>query len=131
MSHSKSTRETLHRRSFFGRLDCEAVLNPISGQVFDEGHDESGVVHSAVWHDDDWLDDRIRLATNSGNLIFSQVTRTTHEVSSYSPNFRHYANVKTLNYDRFNEHQRVFTGECVALFSYSRAFGDGSRNFEP
>ncbi|GFW84491.1 uncharacterized protein TNCV_212951 [Trichonephila clavipes] len=47
---------------FFGRLDCEAVLNPISGQVFDEGHDESGVVHSAEWHDDDWLDDGIREA---------------------------------------------------------------------
>ncbi|GFS90284.1 hypothetical protein TNCV_508931 [Trichonephila clavipes] len=53
---------TLHRRCFFGRLDCEAVLNPISGHVFDEGHGESGVVRSAEWHDDDWLDNRIREA---------------------------------------------------------------------
>ncbi|GFT78217.1 hypothetical protein TNCV_4335821 [Trichonephila clavipes] len=43
-----------HRRCFFGRLDCEAVLNPISGHVFDEGHGESGVLRSAEWHDDDW-----------------------------------------------------------------------------
>ncbi|GFW97173.1 hypothetical protein TNCV_631781 [Trichonephila clavipes] len=40
------------KRCFFGRLDCEAVLNPISGHVFDEGHGESGVVRSAEWHDD-------------------------------------------------------------------------------
>ncbi|GFX05161.1 hypothetical protein TNCV_1958171 [Trichonephila clavipes] len=48
--------KTLHRHCFFGRLDCEAVLNPISGHVFDEGHGESGVLRSAEWHDDDWLD---------------------------------------------------------------------------
>ncbi|GFU52003.1 hypothetical protein TNCV_862031 [Trichonephila clavipes] len=45
--------KTLHRRCFFGRLDCEAVLNPISGHVFDEGHGESGVLRSAEWHDDE------------------------------------------------------------------------------
>ncbi|GFV71892.1 hypothetical protein TNCV_2458271 [Trichonephila clavipes] len=61
-SSSDASSWTLHRRCFFGRLDCEAVLNPISGHVFDEGHGESGVVRSAEWHDDDWLDDRIREA---------------------------------------------------------------------
>ncbi|GFV50227.1 uncharacterized protein TNCV_621401 [Trichonephila clavipes] len=36
------------------------VLNPILGQVFNEGHDESGVLHSARWHDGDWMVDGIR-----------------------------------------------------------------------
>ncbi|GFS79289.1 hypothetical protein TNCV_4409451 [Trichonephila clavipes] len=60
--HQCLSPQALNRRCFFGRLDCKIVLNPISGQVFDEGHDESGVVHSAEWHDDDWLDDGIREA---------------------------------------------------------------------
>ncbi|GFW52965.1 hypothetical protein TNCV_2899011 [Trichonephila clavipes] len=59
---STRKRSAVRKRCFFGRLDCEAVLNPISGHVFDEGHGESGVLRSAEWHDDDWLDDRIREA---------------------------------------------------------------------
>ncbi|GFT15495.1 uncharacterized protein TNCV_3265031 [Trichonephila clavipes] len=48
--------------AFLGIWTVKTVLNPISGQVFDEGHGESGVLRSAEWHDDDWLDDGIREA---------------------------------------------------------------------
>ncbi|GFT36867.1 uncharacterized protein TNCV_174672 [Trichonephila clavipes] len=48
--------------AFLGFWTVKTVLNPISGQVFDEEHDESGVLRSAEWHDDDWLDDGIREA---------------------------------------------------------------------
>ncbi|GFU91566.1 hypothetical protein TNCV_2543321 [Trichonephila clavipes] len=36
-----------NRRNFLGIWTVKTVLNPISGQVFDAGHDESGVFHSA------------------------------------------------------------------------------------
>ncbi|GFW46528.1 uncharacterized protein TNCV_4812151 [Trichonephila clavipes] len=48
--------------AFLGFWTVRTVLNPISGQVFDEGHDESGVLHSARWHDGDWMVDGIREA---------------------------------------------------------------------
>ncbi|GFX04739.1 hypothetical protein TNCV_2247221 [Trichonephila clavipes] len=40
--------------AFLGFWTVKTVLNPISGQVFDGGHGDSGVLHSARWHDDDW-----------------------------------------------------------------------------
>ncbi|GFX87392.1 transposable element Tc1 transposase [Trichonephila clavipes] len=43
--------------AFLGIWTVKTVLNPISGQVFDVGLDESGVLHSAYWHDGDWLVD--------------------------------------------------------------------------
>ncbi|GFX87862.1 hypothetical protein TNCV_4373271 [Trichonephila clavipes] len=49
------------RRLFFGRLDCNTVLNPLSGS-FDVGLGESGALHSALWHGGDWLVDGIREA---------------------------------------------------------------------
>ncbi|GFX92025.1 uncharacterized protein TNCV_5004891 [Trichonephila clavipes] len=48
--------------AYLGFWTVKTVLNPISGQVFDEGHGESGVLRSAEWHDGDWLDDGIREA---------------------------------------------------------------------
>ncbi|GFT39182.1 uncharacterized protein TNCV_2897061 [Trichonephila clavipes] len=48
--------------AFLGFWTVKTVLNPISGQFFDEGHGESGVLRSAEWHDGDWLDDGIREA---------------------------------------------------------------------
>ncbi|GFT31853.1 uncharacterized protein TNCV_2035801 [Trichonephila clavipes] len=48
--------------AFLGFWTVRTVLNPISGQAFDEGHDESGVLHSANWHDGDWMVDGIREA---------------------------------------------------------------------
>ncbi|GFT54048.1 uncharacterized protein TNCV_154051 [Trichonephila clavipes] len=48
--------------AFLGFWTVKTVLNPISGQVFDEGHVDSGVLHSARWHDGDWLIDGIREA---------------------------------------------------------------------
>ncbi|GFW89000.1 uncharacterized protein TNCV_2684341 [Trichonephila clavipes] len=48
--------------AFLGFWTVRTVLNPISGQVFDEGHGESGVLHSARWHDGDWMIDGIREA---------------------------------------------------------------------
>ncbi|GFU88924.1 hypothetical protein TNCV_4445991 [Trichonephila clavipes] len=36
-----------------GFWTVRTVLNLISGQDFDAGHDESGVLHSARWHDGD------------------------------------------------------------------------------
>ncbi|GFW00083.1 uncharacterized protein TNCV_3568711 [Trichonephila clavipes] len=45
-----------------GFWTVRTVLNPISGQDFDAGHDESGVLHSARWHDGDWMFDGIRKA---------------------------------------------------------------------
>ncbi|GFU58160.1 uncharacterized protein TNCV_696732 [Trichonephila clavipes] len=50
------------RVAFLGFWTVRTVLNPISGQVFDEGHGESGVLHSARWHDGDWMVDGIREA---------------------------------------------------------------------
>ncbi|GFV27758.1 uncharacterized protein TNCV_4169801 [Trichonephila clavipes] len=49
----------MNRRCFLGFWTVRTVLNPISGQVFDEGHGESGVLHSAKWHDCDWMVDGI------------------------------------------------------------------------
>ncbi|GFX53379.1 mariner Mos1 transposase [Trichonephila clavipes] len=48
--------------TFLGFWTVKTVLNPISGQVFDEGHGESGVLHSPRWHDGDWMIDGIREA---------------------------------------------------------------------
>ncbi|GFV20178.1 uncharacterized protein TNCV_4194761 [Trichonephila clavipes] len=48
--------------AFLGFWTVRTVLNPISGQVFDEGHDESGLLHSARWHDGYWMVDGIREA---------------------------------------------------------------------
>ncbi|GFU31883.1 uncharacterized protein TNCV_1111411 [Trichonephila clavipes] len=48
--------------AFLGFWTVRTVLNHISGQVFDEGHGESGVLHSARWHDGDWMIDGIREA---------------------------------------------------------------------
>ncbi|GFX94152.1 uncharacterized protein TNCV_4291971 [Trichonephila clavipes] len=48
--------------AFLGFWTVRTVLNPISGQVFDEGHDESGVLHFARWRDGDWMVDGIREA---------------------------------------------------------------------
>ncbi|GFU56231.1 uncharacterized protein TNCV_712871 [Trichonephila clavipes] len=48
--------------AFLGFWTVRTVLNPISGQVFDEAHGESGVLHSARWHDGDWMIDGIREA---------------------------------------------------------------------
>ncbi|GFX15054.1 uncharacterized protein TNCV_4898211 [Trichonephila clavipes] len=48
--------------AFLGFWTVRTVLNPISGQVFGEGHDESGVLHSARWHDGDWMVDGKREA---------------------------------------------------------------------
>ncbi|GFU57512.1 uncharacterized protein TNCV_3636761 [Trichonephila clavipes] len=48
--------------AFLGFWTVRTVLNPISGQVFDEGHAESGVLHSARWHGGDWMVDGIREA---------------------------------------------------------------------
>ncbi|GFV48240.1 calpain-A [Trichonephila clavipes] len=48
--------------AFLGFWTVKTVLNPISGQVFDEGHGDSGVLLSARWHDGDWLIDGIREA---------------------------------------------------------------------
>ncbi|PRD32527.1 UNVERIFIED_CONTAM: hypothetical protein NCL1_20155 [Trichonephila clavipes] len=48
--------------AFLGFWTVRKVLNPISGQDFDEGHDESDVLHSARWHDGDWVVDGIREA---------------------------------------------------------------------
>ncbi|GFX02800.1 uncharacterized protein TNCV_4437821 [Trichonephila clavipes] len=48
--------------AFLGFWTVRTVLNPISGQVFDEEHGESGVLHSARWHDGDWMIDGIREA---------------------------------------------------------------------
>ncbi|GFV74225.1 uncharacterized protein TNCV_2312231 [Trichonephila clavipes] len=45
-----------------GFWTVRTVLNPISGQDFDAGHDERGVLHSARWHDGDWMFDGIRKA---------------------------------------------------------------------
>ncbi|GFV87371.1 uncharacterized protein TNCV_4033431 [Trichonephila clavipes] len=44
---------------FWGFWTVRTVLNPISGQDFDERHDESGVLHSARWHNGDWMVDGI------------------------------------------------------------------------
>ncbi|GFW96805.1 hypothetical protein TNCV_2159411 [Trichonephila clavipes] len=38
-----------------GFWTVRTVLNPISGQDFDAGHADSGVLQSARWHDGDWL----------------------------------------------------------------------------
>ncbi|GFV30205.1 uncharacterized protein TNCV_96821 [Trichonephila clavipes] len=48
--------------AFLGFWTARTVLKPISGQIFDEGHGESGVLHSARWHDGDWMLDGIREA---------------------------------------------------------------------
>ncbi|GFU91502.1 uncharacterized protein TNCV_2542701 [Trichonephila clavipes] len=48
--------------AFLGFWTVRTVLNPISGQDFDEGPDECGVLHSARWHDGDWMVDGIREA---------------------------------------------------------------------
>ncbi|GFY26727.1 uncharacterized protein TNCV_4374731 [Trichonephila clavipes] len=48
--------------AFLGFYTVGTVLYPISGQVFDEGHGESDVLHSARWHDGDWVVDEIREA---------------------------------------------------------------------
>ncbi|GFX23264.1 uncharacterized protein TNCV_4560461 [Trichonephila clavipes] len=58
----KSLRVAALHVAFLGFWTVKTVLNPISGQFFDEGHGESGVLRSAEWHDDDWLDDGIREA---------------------------------------------------------------------
>ncbi|GFW48512.1 uncharacterized protein TNCV_1110711 [Trichonephila clavipes] len=52
----------LNKRFYLGIWNVKTVLNPISGQVFDAGHDESGVFLSAEWHDGNWLVDGIREA---------------------------------------------------------------------
>ncbi|GFX14182.1 hypothetical protein TNCV_1766761 [Trichonephila clavipes] len=49
-------------RFYLGIWTGKIVLNPISGQVFYAGHDESGGFLSAEWHDGDWLVDGIREA---------------------------------------------------------------------
>ncbi|GFV46827.1 uncharacterized protein TNCV_4856921 [Trichonephila clavipes] len=48
--------------AFLGFWTVRTVINPIYGQVFDEGHGESGVLHSARRHDGDWMIDGIREA---------------------------------------------------------------------
>ncbi|GFW39106.1 uncharacterized protein TNCV_1830971 [Trichonephila clavipes] len=48
--------------AFLSFWTVKTVLNPISGQVFDEGQGDSGVLYSAKWHDGDWLIDGIREA---------------------------------------------------------------------
>ncbi|GFU53688.1 uncharacterized protein TNCV_838001 [Trichonephila clavipes] len=50
------------RRFYLGIWTVKTVLNPISVQVFDAEHDESGFFLSAEWHDGDWLIDGIREA---------------------------------------------------------------------
>ncbi|GFV26221.1 uncharacterized protein TNCV_3150211 [Trichonephila clavipes] len=57
------TTNSEHRRFYLDICTVKTVLNPISGQVFDAGHNESGVFLSAEWHDGDWLVDGIREAT--------------------------------------------------------------------
>ncbi|GFW58352.1 uncharacterized protein TNCV_2635261 [Trichonephila clavipes] len=60
--NGKATASTREGVAFLGFWTVRTILNPISGQDFDEGHDESGVLHSARWHDDDWMIDGIREA---------------------------------------------------------------------
>ncbi|GFV36034.1 uncharacterized protein TNCV_2867921 [Trichonephila clavipes] len=48
--------------AFLGFWTVRTVLNPISGQVIDEGYGESGVLHSARWHGGDWMVGGIREA---------------------------------------------------------------------
>ncbi|GFU77191.1 hypothetical protein TNCV_4895111 [Trichonephila clavipes] len=52
-----------NRRCFLGLWDYtlrSSALNPLSGQVFDKGAwRECGVLHSARWHDGDWMIDEI------------------------------------------------------------------------
>ncbi|GFV37995.1 uncharacterized protein TNCV_3626151 [Trichonephila clavipes] len=49
----------MNRRFYLGIWTVKTVLNPITGQVFDSGHDKSEVFLSAEWHDGDWLVDEI------------------------------------------------------------------------
>ncbi|GFX90196.1 uncharacterized protein TNCV_2449711 [Trichonephila clavipes] len=53
---------SMNRRFYLGIWTVKTVLNPISGQVLDVEYDESGVFHSAEWHDGDWSNDGIREA---------------------------------------------------------------------
>ncbi|GFX64937.1 retrotransposable element Tf2 protein type 1 [Trichonephila clavipes] len=48
--------------AFFGLLDYKNSPQSHIGQVFDEGHCESRVLHSARWHDGDWMVDGIQEA---------------------------------------------------------------------
>ncbi|GFX22530.1 hypothetical protein TNCV_2784661 [Trichonephila clavipes] len=50
VSNTQATCGSPVRVAFLGFWTVRTVLNPISGQVFDEGHGESGVLHSARWH---------------------------------------------------------------------------------
>ncbi|GFW94475.1 hypothetical protein TNCV_2701961 [Trichonephila clavipes] len=47
---------------FFGRPDCQNSPQSHIVKVYDAGLDESGVFHSAEWHDGDWSSDGIREA---------------------------------------------------------------------
>ncbi|GFY30639.1 hypothetical protein TNCV_3118011 [Trichonephila clavipes] len=47
---------------FFGRPDCKNSPQSHLVIVYDAGLDESGVFHSAEWHDGDWSSDGIREA---------------------------------------------------------------------
>ncbi|GFU90794.1 hypothetical protein TNCV_4870261 [Trichonephila clavipes] len=47
---------------FFGRPDCNNSPQSHIVIVYDAGLDESGVFHSAEWHDGDWSSDGIREA---------------------------------------------------------------------
>ncbi|GFT18955.1 uncharacterized protein TNCV_4725921 [Trichonephila clavipes] len=54
--------DEIRERLYLGIWTVKTVFNPISGQVFDAGHDDSRDFLSAEWHDGDWLADRIREA---------------------------------------------------------------------
>ncbi|GFY24226.1 uncharacterized protein TNCV_1012771 [Trichonephila clavipes] len=62
LSRAQTSSHRCGNVAFLGFWTVKTVLNPISGQFFDEGHGESGVLRSAEWHDGDWLDDGIREA---------------------------------------------------------------------
>ncbi|GFX47550.1 uncharacterized protein TNCV_3015691 [Trichonephila clavipes] len=54
---------TVKRELLSPLTDCTTVtVIQLGGQVFDEGHGESGVLHSAKWHDGDWMVDGVREA---------------------------------------------------------------------
>ncbi|GFV96133.1 uncharacterized protein TNCV_1870931 [Trichonephila clavipes] len=56
-------RECVHGGvAVWGFWTVKTALNPISGQDFEAGHDKSGVLDSAWWHDGDWMVDGIRKA---------------------------------------------------------------------
>ncbi|GFU77672.1 transposable element Tcb2 transposase [Trichonephila clavipes] len=52
----------LNRRCFFGLLDCKNSPQSHIWTSLRRGHGESGVLHSARWHDGDWMIDGIREA---------------------------------------------------------------------